>query len=99
MLHVESEAPSHDRPPMLLTRDARAQSSITSLRMAAIPPAFSNAWGRTRMQPPAAPAVARRASAIQLGGYSLKKKKTKAGIRNFSAVDSQCSFTMNDAKS
>src|ERR1051326_220934 len=88
-LRVSGDKPNHMRPPLFFTAFARAQSSIISPQMAAIPPARSSAHGRMSMQPPAAPAVLRRGFEIHRGGYSLKKKKTKAGINNFSAKLSQ----------
>ena len=51
-----------------LTARARAQSSMTSLRMAERPPMRSSAARRRRMQPPAAPAVFDFAFAIFEGG-------------------------------
>ncbi len=67
--------------------------------MAAIPPIRSMAEGRTSMQPPAAPATRDRGSAALLGGYSMKKKKTKLGIKAFSAIVSVESRTISDVRS
>jgi hypothetical protein len=51
-----SVSPSQIGPCTFITR-ASAQSSISALRMALTPPARSNAWRSTSMQPPAAAAV------------------------------------------
>ena len=85
MLKVSWESPSHIRPPARLTAAARAQSSMRLARIESMPPMDRRKASRSSMQPPAAPAVALRGSSIQAGGYSLKKKKTKAGTRAFSA--------------
>src|SRR6267154_2259962 len=66
-------------PPLAFMAWARAQSSITSWRMAVRPPIRRSASLRRRMQPPAAPAVRAFGLAIQLGGSSFRKKKRKAG--------------------
>src|ERR1700761_8942152 len=99
LLCVDRVKPSHIRPPLCLTILANAQSSITVLRIVFRPPACLNDCGLIRMQPPAAPAVFDWREAIHAGGYNMKKKKTNAGIRVFSAKLSHESFTMYEAMS
>jgi hypothetical protein len=67
--------------------------------MAPMPPIAASASRRTSMHPPAAAAVDRRGLQIHAGGYSRKKKKTKAGIRARSAVVRQLSRAMYDTRS
>ena len=54
--------------PRDLSKRARAQSSMISPRIAAIPPAAWRASARTSMQPPAAAAVRRAGEATQRKG-------------------------------
>jgi len=56
------------RPPVRLIAAASEQSSISAPRIAAMPPIFSKAAGRTSMQPPAAAASLERGLAAQRGG-------------------------------
>src|SRR5579872_4981505 len=84
-LRVFRARPSQTCPPLDLTARASAQSSMMQPRIAARPPARSSDVGRISMQPPAAPATEDRDEAVHAGGYSLRKKKTKAGMRQRSA--------------
>jgi len=55
--------------------------------------------GTAWVDPEFAAATPRPESATQRGGYSLKKKNTKAGISNLSQKLRQCSLTIKEARS
>ena len=59
-------------------------------------PACRKTSARTSMHPPAAAAVAPPGLLTQGNGYSIWKKKMKAGIRQRSAKLSQRSLTMSE---
>ena len=63
-----------------------------------MPPAACNALRCTSMQPPAAAAVAFPGRLTHANGYSIRKKKMKAGISARSAKLSQCSFAISDVE-
>ena len=98
-LCVREVAPRNSRPPISLTRRAKAQSSINSPRIEAIPPIWSSVCLRTNIHPPAAAAVRRRRLVTQAGGYNMKKKNRNAGMKARSAADSQRSLTISDTRS
>ncbi len=100
-LQVASLSPSQIRPPpgrRLIAR-ASATSSISSPRIASIPPAARNACRRTNMQPPAAAATREAGSLAAGNGYSFWKKKTKGGIRSRSQKLAQRSRTISETRS
>ena len=62
-----------------------------------MPPIAFSVSPRISMQPPAAAALSFRIT--HAGGYSLKKKKTKAGTNNFSAHEMHLRRTITLTKS
>src|ERR1041385_5332940 len=98
-LRLARVSPSHIFPPAVFTARAKAQSSITSLRIADRPPMRSRAVRRSRMQPPAAPAVFASRSAVHFGGYSIKKKYRNGGMSMRSAGGAAFNKNINEDRS
>ncbi len=96
---TRSARPSQVRPPECFTARASDTSSITAPRIAATPPARSNASRRTSEQPPAAAAVREPGRFERRNGYSWAKKYTKAGTISRSQPDSTRRRAICDTRS